>query len=145
MSVLTYGQNNIEGSSLVMEFEQIAEFRAFGEWVSWFQIRPLNLSPQITPDHTIRITFSNKTLAHKHISQLKYYDGEITNALSAKPSDLFWVNIRPKKFIYLENHKACRKKPYMQEFIARLDKYFSHQEEMKNSEIGLYESYGGQN
>ena len=152
MSKLTFGHNSIDGGSLVVEFEQIAVWleKSSQNWTSWFQIKPLKLSPQIIPDHVILITFSNITLAHKPLSvhiwptaenntlldcQSKYYDGEITNAVTANPGEQFWLNIRPKKFIYLDKYKACRKKPYMKEFIARFDRYISEKLVMKNSKI----------
>ena len=100
MSKLTYGQNNIEGSSLVVELEHIS--RGSANQIRWFKIRPLNLSPQNTPDHAISLTFSrrrpfkfsqnlisvhvwptaeNNTL---HDCEGKYYDGDITNSVVAK-------------------------------------------------------------
>ena len=57
MSQLTYGQNNIDGSSQIVEFELVA--KSIEDQALIFKIKPTYKAPHITTDFVTKFTFSN--------------------------------------------------------------------------------------
>ena len=97
-SKLTNGDNQIEVNGLVVNIQQII----LGDMIkgSGFRIRPLNFSPEISPDHRLAFLFENSTLLAEvsiHIWPTtdnnsfmcygKTYDGEYTADLIGIPGN----------------------------------------------------------
>ena len=117
---LTFGENEVNGSPLKVDFEAIDDGYKF-------KITPINYQPGMPYTHVMKYIFENSSGVSKvkmrpsAESNAVSLDGRITDAtFRLALGESKFVTIFPKKIILLEHLKQCREKPFNEAWFEKI-------------------------